>query len=147
MLDINVLSMMKSSITKKSDYFIHESSGTVKFTDDDWIMLMCDDGILDYYERLCRNYGIVYNKRGRTGTHITIGRGKEPIPAELRTKLEGTEFKFTYTDQVRVNNSHVWLDVYSDALGDLRRQFEGFNIGIDEERMCSFHITLGRFKL
>ena len=121
------------------DYFKYSSSGEISYTKDGWLMLMIDHDIVEYYSKLCEYWGIVFNKRGKTAPHITVCKDKFMEYPEYIGDYIGKIYEFTYTDQVRINETHVWLDVYSEQLAEIRSKLTSYKL--DQ----SFHITLGRF--
>jgi hypothetical protein len=129
------------------DYFRHESVGRVQYDpglgtrtfEPWWALLLCDEGIVDYYAWLLQRHGIALMKGSSYGAHVCFVRGAEP-PDKSAWGFDPGPVAFRYTNVIRWDNGrHAWLDVYSPALAELRAR-----LGFHTPDKMSFHLTLGR---
>jgi hypothetical protein len=103
-------------------------------------VLLCDEGILEYYSWLLVRHGIEIERGSRWGAHITFIRGQCPPSPEAWGRDVG-EVPFRYGNMIRWDNGrHAWLDVLSPALSDLRTA-----VGLPPKDR--FHLALGRLRL
>jgi hypothetical protein len=128
-------------------YYVHASSGQLdwefgkgtKLWQPWWAIVLCDQGIIDYYGWLCRRNGLNLQKGSAYGAHISFLRGEEPLNKELWGDATGP-VSFHYAHQARWDNErHVWLDCWSDQLNDLRAY-----LGLPTKKKMSYHLTIGR---
>jgi len=122
----------------------HYSSGTLKYYPygDWWVILYCDNGIIEYYRYYLEKRGIKLQKP-KHGAHISIVRGEgEPEPEHKENWLwnDGGLVLFQYSNEVVFGETHVWLPVRSQSLDELRQY-----LGLAPKPQFRFHLTLGRF--
>lgn len=112
-----------------------------------WLVLMCDDQISDYYRKL---YTMAYPPylnggypiklaRPVFGAHISVIRG-EHIHNYHLWKLDNNKIvEFEYESGVKNNGEYYWLDVICPYLENLRSQY-----GLNKQPKYGFHLTIGR---
>lgn len=122
-------------------YFCFKSKGYIKPIEDWWLILTCDPEIVRYYCWLARRSAIDIEGGSRHGPHISVIKGEHPPNKNLWFKLKGNPITFEYSNQLRHNGYHVWLDVRCPELSQLR---EG--LGLKPKPYHSFHFTIGRLK-
>ena len=122
-------------------YFCHSSSGRLISSGQWWLILRCDPGIIDFYEWLTTRWGVALVKGSREGAHISVVRGDTPAAVGVWSKVLHKHYNFKYTNIVRHNGEHAWLDVYSPELNEVRGR-----LGLYRKKNHTFHLTLGRLK-
>ncbi len=122
-------------------YFCFKSKGYIKPVEDWWLLLTCDPEIVRYYCWLAKRWGIEIEAGSRHGPHISVIKGEHPKNLKLWFELKGKPVWFEYTNQVRDDKYHVWLDVRSPELSHIRKR-----LGLREKPYHSFHFTIGRLK-
>ena len=105
-----------------------------------WLVLMCDDGISEYYRHL---FYKEYPWKGKLtrpvwGAHISVIRGEYTDP-KLWQLDSGKIIDFEYEDGVLDNEEYYWLKVRSNYLSNLREKY-----GLSREPKFGFHLTIGR---
>lgn len=120
-------------------YFCHSASGKIFDDSGWWLFCSVEWGIIDFYGWLARRYGMNLVKGSWSGPHVSIVRGEEPVDKNLWRRLQKVEVPFQYSNQIRANDGHIWLDVEPTHFNEIRRE-----LGLPSRR--GFHITLGRFK-
>jgi hypothetical protein len=123
------------------DYFPFQSKGYIKPVEDWWLLLTCDPEIVRYYCWLARTWGIDIEAGSRHGPHISVVKGEKPKKIKMWKAIKGKPIYFKYSNQVRDNGYHAWIDVKCPALNDLRKK-----LGLREKPFHSFHLTIGRLK-
>jgi 2'-5' RNA ligase len=126
-------------------YFAHSSKGVLDFHKDDWVLVLCDNEIINYYLWLSKRYGIPFYKGSLYGAHITIARGRFKIPKELIEKYHGQTVNFKYTHEIYYNDLHLWLNVDSDEIYTIHKEIMKRDFEKRDKTRYSFHITIGRF--
>ena len=130
-----------------ADYYRHRSTGVVQFDpglgskyfDPHWAILLCDEGIVDFYAWLLRRQGVFLLKGSVYGAHVSFIKGEPPGCPEL-WGVDPGPVEFHYATVVRRDNGrHAWLDVWCPALHELRAR-----LGLSPRVKESFHLTLGR---
>lgn len=133
-------------------YFVHRSTGRLEYDRSDgqwWVRVKADGGISAYYSRLARSYGIPLMTFAGKWTHITVVRNERPPNEHLWGRGDGQEVEFFYSHCCRWTPYHLWVDVYSDQMRDLRADL-GFppklQKRLSDGRVLehSFHLTVGR---
>ena len=124
-------------------YFPFKSTGFVKPIGDWWMILTCDPEIVRYYCWLAKTWGIAIEAGSRHGPHISAIKGEKPQKKFVKKwfELKGRPIRFEYSNQIRHNNYHVWVDVHCPELSELRQ-----SLGLRLKPYHSFHLTIGRFK-
>ncbi|KKN65750.1 hypothetical protein LCGC14_0478890 [marine sediment metagenome] len=122
-------------------YFCHKSIGFIKPVEDWWLLLTCDPAVVHYYCWLAKKWGIEIEAGSRHGPHISFVKGEYPKNKKLWFKLKGRSVNFEYSNYVRHNGYHVWLDVNCRELSEIRKE-----LGLKEKPYHSFHFTIGRLK-
>lgn len=131
------------------DYFCLKSSGTIFSTPDNWLFVSVDRGIVDFYNWLTIRNGLDLLKGGKSGFHISIVKGLRPakeshkihekISPKLLKSFTGLRINYKYSNQVKYNDFHAWVDVEPTPINEIRKQ-----LGLPEYN--AYHITLGRVK-
>lgn len=124
-------------------YFCHSSIGFIKPVTDWWLLLTVDPEISRYYAWLARSYGIDIELGQRHGPHISVvqGEGKHIRNKKFWYTLKRKPVQFEYSNQLHDDSYHVWVDVRSQELDNIRR-----GLGLQPEPWNPFHLTLGRLK-
>lgn len=104
---------------------------------DFWLLIACDQGIVNFYHWLSLRNGIHVRKGSREGPHISVVKGTKPQDLDLWKSLRGKTIEFKYSNIVRTNYVNAWVDVQPDSLNEFRS-----TLGMVSLR--GFHITLGR---
>jgi hypothetical protein len=127
--------------------FPHSSTGTVLYDpglgtrafEPWWALLLCDDGIVDYYAWLLRRRGLDIETGSRWGTHVCFVRGEQPADTAL-WGIDPGPITFHYSSEVEwTNGYHAWLTVCSPQLTELRQR-----LGLRVKPRTLYHLTLGR---
>lgn len=127
--------------------FPHESVGTLQFDpgvgtrhfEPWWALLLCDQGIIDFYSWLLLRWGVALHKGSHWGPHACAVRGQEP-PDKAAWGVDPGPVAFRYSNVVRWDNGrHAWLDVWSPGLLEVRTR-----LGFPPKAKATFHLTLGR---
>ena len=107
-----------------------------------WIIADCDPGIMEYYSWLYwRRHGIKLLKPMH-GSHISIVRGEEEgiDCGWWKSRMDGPMVEFSYSIEMREQETYVWLDVFSSELEEVRT-----DLGLSNTPPTfNFHLTLGR---
>lgn len=131
-----------------TSYYCHRSTGILdwepgkgtKRYEPWWSLVLCDDGIIDYYAWLCRRQGMALQKGSAFGAHISFLKGEEPPKKDMWGYPIDRPIEFVYSHIVRVDNDcHAWVDVWSDDLIRLREA-----LGYPPKVKMSYHLTIGR---
>jgi len=86
-----------------------------------------------------RHLGFKLNKP-KHGSHISIVRGEgEPENKEQWMLHDGGTMSFEYCHEMAFGSTHVWLNVRSKELTELRK-----DLGLGERPEFGFHLTLGQ---
>jgi hypothetical protein len=125
-------------------YYCHEGWGTLEYDpkqgtkhhQPNWCLLRCDQQIVEYYCYLAKTYGRVISPNKLWNAHISAVKGEE-VSKDLWGYNPGP-IKFYYTNIVRNNECHAWIDCWSEDLANLR-----LKLGLENIKM-SYHLTLGR---
>lgn len=104
-----------------------------------WMLVSCDQGIVDLYRWFLKKYGLPTMPNKLWGPHISVIKHEEPPSKHLWQKLDD-EVEFRYSTNIRWDNDcHAWLDVYSPDLSLIRQE-----MGLRAKEW--FHLTLGRLE-
>lgn len=134
---------------RNEEWFRHRSEGAVLFEpkknkaigrQPDWAIMLCDQSIVDFYYWFLKRMGISAVKGTRNGAHVSFIKS-EPAPNK---ELWGTDLgpvEFWYSNVMRANDRHIWIDVWSPRLNDIRVE-----LGLPAKPLPSFHMTIGRLE-
>jgi hypothetical protein len=129
-------------------YYCHQSVGRIqydpkqgtKYFVDWWALLVCDQGIVDYYCWHSLKFGRPIKKNMLWGTHVSAIRGEEPANKDLWGHDWG-KIDLWHTNTIRYDNGcHAWLDVWCPKLHEIREA-----LGLPPKETQHFHLTLGRW--
>lgn len=123
------------------DYFCFKSTGYIKPVKDWWLLLSVDPEIVRYYCWLARTWGIEIEAGSRHGPHISVVKGERPKDKKRWFNSKGTPIDFEYSNVIRDNGYHVWLDVRCPELSKVRQ-----SLGLRPKPYHSFHLTIGRLR-
>ncbi len=132
------------------DEFPHTSTGRLAFDpslgtrhyNPWWALMLCDEGIIDYYAWLLRRRGVVVNKGSHWGAHVCFVRGEEPAD-KTAWGVDPGPVEFRYSNVVRWDNGyHAWLDVWCPTLTEIRNR-----LGLKAKARTYYHLTIGRLAL
>ncbi len=118
-----------------------------KWYEPNWVLLLVDQQIINYYAWFAEKKGIKINTKGLWGPHISVIKGE--LPTRNKT-IWGEAFyrplEFYYSVEIKTDeleiagrrnkSAHAWLDVWSEDLAKIR---EVFGVGPRN----TFHLTLG----
>ena len=128
----------------------YTSTGILKYTDPDKLILEVDPGISKLYYKLIPLYK--KKNRPRWPAHITLVRtGVEiPIYTQYWKMYEGEKVDFFYENIVRENQMYYWVNVFCVRLEQIRAElglsiYSRFTIPPEGFKKC-FHITIGNKK-
>ena len=122
-------------------YFPFKSTGYLKPIEDWWLILTVDPEIIRYNCWLARSWGIAIEGGSRHGPHISIVQGERPKFQKPWFKLKGRVVQFEYSNQLKNNKYHCWLDVRCRELEKTRQ-----SLGLKPRPWHSFHLTIGRLR-
>lgn len=149
--ELNKELFIKNNNKTKVRVYPHQSSGeivyspsTEKICDPSWVLLKCDEDIVNYYKWFLLKKGVKLDAL-MWGSHISIIRGEafDKIDEKHMEKWkfnDGESLGFKYGDLV-TNGVHWWLDVQSEAIEQMRSEF-----GLKPHPDFGFHITIGKIK-
>jgi hypothetical protein len=120
-------------------YFSFTTSGRIFQAPDWWLFLSCEHDLIDYYRWFCCRYGLNVLKSSKSGPHVSLVRGERPTNHAEWKRMLGQNFEFKYSNQIRYNDEHVWLDVEPKVVNQIR-------IKLGLPTYPSYHVTLGRFR-
>lgn len=123
------------------NYFPYKSQGYIKPVEGFWILLTCDPEIIRLYCWLAKSWGIPIEAGSRHGPHISVVKGEKAKNYQLVKSCKGMKFNFRYSNVVRDNRYHAWLDVKSPELSQFRE-----DLGLPPKPYHSFHLTIGRLR-
>jgi len=108
-----------------------------------WVILLCDQGIVDYNNYWLRKKGIHLHTRSLYGSHVSIVKGPNDEPPD-KTKWKARHRKkieFEYNNIILDNGNHWWIWARSPEFGAIRKE-----LGLDPVPNVKFHLTIGRSK-
>ena len=124
---------------------LHISQGRLEYHTR-WVLLVCDEGVVDFYQWLYTKKTGVKIHKSKFGSHISVVRGHEEGIEEgwWERNENGPEIQFSYSNEMRWSEpiegvSYVWLDVQSDGLEKVRT-----DLGLCAKPPFDFHLTVGR---
>lgn len=126
---------------KHIELYPFQSVAILKPIENWWLMATCDFEVARYYCWLAKKWGIEIDVGARHGPHISVVKGEKPFNKDLWFKLKGRKCHFEYSNQPKTNGYHVWLDVKSRELSNVRT-----SLGLSEKPFHSFHLTIGRLR-
>lgn len=108
-----------------------------------------NSGLTGYYAWLAKSYGMPLMRGNAHGTHITVIRNEEPPNKDLWGFNDGYEIEFWYSHSTRWTDYHLWVDVYSEQLSEVRAKLgypPKLQKVLSDGRVLehSFHLTVGR---
>ena len=121
-----------------------KSKGTLKYYPwgDWWAILSCCEELVEYYKSFAErdlNRKLI---RPKHGSHISVVRGEgEPENKERWFWNNEGLMEFEYSNEIIYGDKHVWLEVRSESLVELRKR-----LGLNEFPQYGFHLTLGRLE-
>ena len=106
-----------------------------------WAKVDVPASVIRYYQYwVRRELGIKLNTP-IWKAHITVLRGEIPKKQWLWKKHEGKQIEFTYSPNLRMSETYVWIPVESPELEDIRME-----LGLRAQPRVPFHITVGNTK-
>ncbi len=106
-----------------------------------WAKVDVPSSIIRYYQYwVRRELGLKLNTP-IWKSHITVLRGEAPKKEWLWKKYQGKEIEFSYSPDLRMSETYVWLPVYSPELEGIRAE-----LGLRPQPRVNFHITVGNTK-
>ena len=109
---------------------------------DSWWMIatpICDLG--EYYRQRfnLKNKARIKIQKPKIGQHITIIRREKPLQNKDKwQERDNLSIFFEYDTAFNVGDNHVWLNVFSKEMNDLRLFF-----GLPEKPEYPLHLTIG----
>lgn len=131
-----------------ASYYVHRSEGHLlydpglgtKYFQPWWCIVICDQGIVDFYAWLLKRHGTPIMKGSSSGPHISFIKGIPPTHSKDKWGYNPGPITFYYSNIIRTDNDrHAWLDCWSDQLIELRAE-----LGVPPKPNMSYHLTLGR---
>lgn len=128
----------------------HRSTGTLlfdpkkgtRFFEPWWLLVECDQGIVDYLCWHLIRHGIDLDKGSRWGAHISAIKGERPLFPHAWGRDQGHEVEFRYGHTIHwANGHHAWVEVLCPELTLLRKE-----LGLWRKEHALYHLTLGRFR-
>jgi hypothetical protein len=129
-------------------YYPHASTATVLYDPgqgtrhfEPWFaLLLCDEGIVEFYSWLLLRHGIDLERGSRWGAHVTFVRGQEPARPEEWGRDAGATVSFRYSNVIHwTNGRHAWVDVWCPDLNEMRAR-----LGLPVRAHSKYHLALGR---
>ena len=121
----------------------------MKLSDPWWLLLICDNGIVDYYNYWIIKKGFRTFKYSLYGSHISIIKGEEPLNKELWKKYHGEKIKFQYSNHIldnlsdsKASKKYWWLPVNCLKFEKIREE-----LGLSSKANMRFHLTIARQNL
>jgi hypothetical protein len=111
-----------------------------KVSDPWWLILICDNEIIRYYNWWLEKQWIRTEKYSLYGSHVSIVKGEEPPNKELWKKYNKKILKFRYNNEIKTNNYHYWLWTECTEFERIRLEL-GLSPRFPDMR---FHLTIGR---
>lgn len=108
-----------------------------------WAKLDVPQSIIRYYQYwVKRELGIRLNTP-MWKSHVSVIRGEVPttFKSALWKKYQGKEIEFTYSPNLRMSETYVWLPVESPELEAIRVE-----LGLRPKPKVPFHLTIGNTK-
>jgi hypothetical protein len=108
---------------------------------ENWLVVMCDDEIANYYRCLYRREFPWLSKLQRPvwGCHISVVRGENIPNVQAWGFAANRIINFDYEPGVKTNGEYFWLTVHCDELLAIREVF-----GVRREPKFGLHLTIGR---
>lgn len=105
-----------------------------------WIIIRCDDEIIEYYRWWYLKHYHLSLQRPKWGAHISVVRGEEDGLTEPRWEynLNGETVTFSYSNNLVAVRNYLWIPVQGEILYNLRERF-----GLNREPIMPFHMTVG----
>ena len=105
-----------------------------------WLLLMCDQEIVNYADYWLKKRGIYSYKYSLYGSHVSVIKGEVPPNRKLWKKYHGKKIKFQYSNQCNDNGKYWWLFVNCPELTKIRVE-----LGLPKDPpYFRFHLTIGR---
>lgn len=106
-----------------------------------WLIVMCDDEISKYYRHLFYKEFPWKGKLHRPiwGTHISVIRGEKVSKENLWGLDNNKIIHFEYEGGVQDNGEYFWLKVKCNYLLDLRQKYN-----LARNPKFGLHLTIGR---
>ena len=124
----------------------YKSFGKITYKDDGWIILECDNSIINYYKRVVE--WMIWKKLSTSyhGSHITVLPAKHngdfrKHPAWKKHDGEKVEFEYSsviYTNELNGSDRYFWLRVECPMIGKIREEF-----GLNPNLKWPAHLTIG----
>lgn len=92
-----------------------KSTGTLTYGPGIRAALLVDQGIADFYRSLIP----IQNNPQRYAAHVSVVRREAPN-MEFWGKYEGKQIEFQYSNEIRNDETYLWLDVECERLQQIR---------------------------
>jgi hypothetical protein len=111
-----------------------------------WMVLGCDQGIMEYYRWWIHNsFKDVWGRqiyktcRPLASCHISMVRGENPSDKgkKLWNSLIGKRLEFSYTPDLQTNGKHWWLLVECPQIYEIRKE-----LGLNPKPRHPLHMTI-----
>lgn len=105
-----------------------------------WMILKCDDGIIEYYQHWLKREGheIIVPA---WGAHVSVIRGEEPSNKDAWKRYKDADIAFKSDGYLHSNEWYWWIKVESPQLEGIRQE-----LGLQPMPEYDFHITIGKCK-
>lgn len=129
-------------------WFRHKTTGRLKYDprkntkhyEPWWALLLCEEEIPRLYAWFLLRHGVPTEPTNKLwGAHVSVIKGQKPPDEKLWGRKKNHTVEFWYTNQIRWNHTHAWLDVWSPEMSEIRE-----SMGLPPK--VFYHLTLGRLK-
>ncbi len=107
-----------------------------------WVVLdTCNELSRLFRERWNWEYRFTNNKllRPSWDSHVTVVRDERPQYEQFWDRHAGRDIGFEYDNRILGTGEYFWVEVYSEALHDLREE-----LGLARMPEIPFHISIGK---
>ena len=129
---------------------LYSSTGVLRYSGVNRLVMEVDQGIADYYRSLIPKW--LPNNRPRWAAHVTVVREEkeEPVNWEAWGRYEGEEVPFLYCPIVESGKIYYWLNIFCVRLEEIRRELglpyvSRYTLPPEGFRKC-FHCTIANCK-
>jgi hypothetical protein len=128
---------MSNFITAKAKIIYDPKPGT-KYWEPFWMYATTSFDFIKMYNYFCLKKGWRLDIGTPHSAHISVVKGEKPKNLNWWKWRNGETIEFRYEPSPYGNNNkHIWIDVYSDELTEIRDK-----LGLPYRKR--FHITIGR---
>lgn len=125
---------------------IYKSTGKIVYKDDGWIVLECDNSIVNYYKKVTE--WMIWKKLSTSyhGSHVTVLPAKHNGDFRKHinwNKHNGQKVEFVYSPVIYTNelvgsDRYFWLKIECPMIAQIREEF-----GLNPKLKWPAHLTIG----